>query len=57
MTTKRCYAGCKGECRCYPEDDSDFDPEQALEAERHAWDDLKFELEDHLDEPDDVRRA
>jgi hypothetical protein len=43
--TKRCYAGCQGECRCYPPEE----PPEATEfghplKERHAWDDLKEEL-------------
>lgn len=59
---KRCYAGCRGECRCYPEDDeactmgAGCDEAGVCYAaahgepercpKRHAWDDLKDELSD-----------
>jgi hypothetical protein len=57
--TKRCYAGCRGECRCYPDEEDRLDLDIAEIAardgaaagdkyltpvERHAWDDLKEEL-------------
>lgn len=46
--SKRCYAGCRGECRCYPDDPPAEEPirqEEPQPAERHAWDDLFDELD------------
>lgn len=41
-----CYAAAHGQPERCPRN-----------VEKHAWDDLKAELEDRLDEPDDVRRT
>jgi hypothetical protein len=44
---RKCYAGCRGECRCYP--DPDLEPEELEdEPERHAWDDLFDEVRDDV---------